>query len=238
MANIYDVNLNDLIELVAKNLKNNEKVNPPIWANYVKTGRHKERMPVRDDWWYLRCASILLKVYRYGPIGVCKLRVKYGGKKNRGYKPERFYKGSGSIIRKALQQLEAATFLKKESESIHKGRRISNEGKSYVDKIAIQLFKGSVKSPHKSEAKKEEPKVKEAAKPKTHEKKEEKKSEPKEIKPEAKKEEPKVDDKNTQVKEKKEEPKQDNKPAQKEVKEETKPKVEVKAEVKSENGKV
>ena len=50
-----------------------------------------------------------MQIYRHGPIGVSKLRTKYGGKKNRGHKPEHFYKGSGSVARKVLQQFETIT---------------------------------------------------------------------------------------------------------------------------------
>ena len=105
---IYDVDPNELIEKIAEELKKIEVIKPEPWASYVKTGVHKERSPQRSDWWYVRAASILRKLVRYQPIGVSKLKRKYGGRKNRGVKPDHFYKASGSIIRKILQQLEKA----------------------------------------------------------------------------------------------------------------------------------
>ncbi|MGZ4852721.1 MAG: 40S ribosomal protein S19, partial [Halobacteriota archaeon] len=50
-------------------------------------------------------------------------------------KPERFVKGSGSIIRKAMQQLENAGFVK----TTPKGREISSQGRSLLDNNAYEL---------------------------------------------------------------------------------------------------
>lgn len=144
MASVYDVEPNDLIEKAAEELKKNDNIKAPSWAAFVKTGVHRERAPLRLDWWYTRAAAVLRTLYKESPIGVSKLRVKYGGKKRRGYRPPHFYKGSGNIIRKILQQLEKAGFAKKAEKSEHKGRAITSEGKSFLDKIATQLYKGSV----------------------------------------------------------------------------------------------
>ena len=104
MANIYSCDPSELVEKAGVELKKIEIIKPTEWAAFVKTGMHKERPPLNNDWWFIRTASILRKVYVSGPIGVSKLRTKYGGKKNRGVKTEHFYKGSGSIIRKIMQQ--------------------------------------------------------------------------------------------------------------------------------------
>lgn len=161
MANVYDVDQGELIEKAAEELKKVEEVKAPEWANFVKTGTHKERAPLDKDWWYLRAASVLRRVYRLGPIGVSKLRTKYGGKKNRGVKPGKFFKASGNILRKVLQQLEKAELVKNDDKSKRKGRVITPKGKSFLDKIATQLFKGTKAN---TETKKEEPKQ-EAKKP-------------------------------------------------------------------------
>ncbi len=143
MANIYDVDATELIEKVTEELKKNENIKAPEWAMYVKTGRHKERVPIKNDWWYTRTAAVLRTVYKYGPIGVSKLKVKYGGKKRRGHKPSRFYPGSGNIIRKVLQQLEKAGFLKTDLKSKYKGRILTSEEKSFLDKLSTQIYKGT-----------------------------------------------------------------------------------------------
>lgn len=139
MATMYDAEPNELIQKAAQELKKIPDIKPPLWAAFAKTGTHKERPPSNKDWWHVRTASILRSVYRLGPIGVSKLRTKYGGKKNRGVAKERSYKGSGSIIREALQQLEKAGFVKQTQKGFHKGRVVTPKGKSFLDKIASQL---------------------------------------------------------------------------------------------------
>ena len=135
MASIYGVNPNKLIEKAAEGLKK-RLIKAPDWSKFVKTGVHKERSPTDKDWWYTRAAAVLRKVYLTGPIGVSKLRSKYGGKKNRGHKPGRFYRGSGKMIRVILQQLEKAEFIKKGEKGVHKGKIITNKGKAFLDKLA------------------------------------------------------------------------------------------------------
>jgi len=138
---MHDVYPNELIEKVAENLKKIEQIKPPAWAAFAKTGMHRERAPVELDWWYKRAAAVLRSVAILGPIGVSKLRTKYGGKKRRGYKPPEFRKGSGSIIRKILQQLEKAGFIKYAEKGVHKGRVITAKGMSLLDKTAIEILK-------------------------------------------------------------------------------------------------
>ncbi len=134
MATIYDKDTNELIAKASEELK--KVIKAPEWAQFVKTGVHKERPPVEKDWFYKRAAAILRSVYIKGPIGTNKLRIKYGGRKNRGYAPEKFYRGSGNIIRKALQQLEEAGLIKKAEKGVHKGRMITPKGKSFLDKLS------------------------------------------------------------------------------------------------------
>ena len=129
--NATEVDANKLIESIAKELKKIKEIEPPEWAKFVKTGVAKERLPQQKDWWYIRAASILRKIY-FQPLGVSRLRRKYGSRKNRGYKPERFYPGSGSIIRKILQQLEAASLVQKSA----KGRELTAKGRQLIDTLA------------------------------------------------------------------------------------------------------
>lgn len=150
MTTIYDADAQELISKTAEELKKVPEVKAPAWAAFAKTGMHKERPPVKNDWWYMRTASVLRAVYRLGPVGVSKLRAKYGGKKNRGVKKEHFYKGSGSILRKSLQQLEKAGFVEFVEKGVHKGRIVTPKGKSFLDKIATQIQ--SLKPKHEAKA--------------------------------------------------------------------------------------
>jgi small subunit ribosomal protein S19e len=134
MVTVYDVPPTKLIEKLAEKLKE-MNIEEPSWTAFVKTGCHKERQPDNDDWWYIRCASVLRKIYVNGPVGVEKLRTAYGGRKNRGHKPEKFVKGSGNVIRTALQALEKAELVRR-TES---GRIISPKGQSLVDNTAKEV---------------------------------------------------------------------------------------------------
>lgn len=141
MVTVYDVDAAKLINTATKELEVKAEFKAPEWALFVKTGQHKERPPVNPNWWQVRLAAILRTVYTQGPIGVSSLRSKFGGKKDMGYKPSRFVKGSGSIARKCLQQLEKAGFIKQVSKGVHKGRIVTPVGQKFLDAVANKVSK-------------------------------------------------------------------------------------------------
>jgi len=141
MPTVYDVDANALIEKAAQELKKVESIQIPQWAVFVKTGHSKSRPPESPDWWYLRSASVLRKIYVRGPVGVSKLRTMYGSKKNRGHQPEHRYKASGKILRAILQQLEKAGFIQQVTKKGHKGRFITPKGRFFLDGITKGLKK-------------------------------------------------------------------------------------------------
>ncbi|MHA1396367.1 MAG: 30S ribosomal protein S19e [Candidatus Heimdallarchaeaceae archaeon] len=146
MPTAYDVPSNMLIEKIKEELKKEVEVKPPEWASYAKTGVHRDSAPVQPDWWYIRAAAILRKIYLKGPIGVSKLRILYGGRHRRGVKPEHFAKGSGAIIRTILQQLEKAGFVQNKTGHGSKGRVVvgrvvTPKGHSFIDKLATEIKK-------------------------------------------------------------------------------------------------
>jgi small subunit ribosomal protein S19e len=139
MVTALEVPADLLIERVAEKLRKMPQIRPPAWAYYVKTGAHKEKLPDNPDWWYYRAASILRKLYKRGrPVGIERLRTAYGGRVNRGVAPEHFMKGSGSIIRKILQQLERAGLVRKVR---GKGRVLTEQGRSLLDNTAYEIMK-------------------------------------------------------------------------------------------------
>ncbi|MFX1449829.1 MAG: 30S ribosomal protein S19e [Promethearchaeota archaeon] len=137
MTTAYDVPPKILIDEIAEILKNEyEQVTPLDWIAAVKSGVHKENPPQVEDWWYIRCASILRKIYMLDIVGINKLRNIYGGRKRRGPKPNIFKKGSGNILRKALKQLESAGLV----EIIEKkGRKLTPAGQSLLDRTALKI---------------------------------------------------------------------------------------------------
>src|SRR6188508_778900 len=142
MDKAYDIPENHLIIRLADQLKKDKKIEQPGWAAFVKTGSHVEKVPQNKDWWYIRCASLVRKVYINGPIGISNLRSEYGGKKQAGYSIAHHKKAGGAIVRKALQQLEVAGYITKKS----KGRTISDEGMKKVDRMATEIYKNLANS--------------------------------------------------------------------------------------------
>jgi len=138
MATASNVSAEKIIPRVAEDLKTNVKLEMPGWASLVKTGAHKERIPESEGWWWLRAASILRKLYVRGPTGVQKLRVLYGGRKNKGVRPEKFYPAGGKIIRVILKEFDGLGFTEKIKKE---GRKITPKGQAYLDKIATGIQK-------------------------------------------------------------------------------------------------
>ena len=137
MVALKDVKPDMMIGKIAEELKNMEQIKPHKYSGFVKSGVNAERPPTQPDFWYLRSAAILRRVYLNGPVGTQRLRTVFGGKKNRGHKPEHFFRGSGSVVRKILQQLESVDLVKKKK----KGRVISPKGQKLLDNAAHKLVK-------------------------------------------------------------------------------------------------
>ncbi len=137
MTTAYDVPANVLINRLSGYMKENiREIQPADWAGFVKTGSHVERVPQNPDWWYVRSASILRKLYMKGPVGVSRLRKEYGGRKRRGVRPAHFAKAGGNILRSILQQLEQAGLAQKDG---IKGRVVSGKGRGLLDAMATQI---------------------------------------------------------------------------------------------------
>ena len=118
-----------------------DKIQAPEWASYVKTGHGKQRPPTQDNWWNIRAASVLMKVQKLGPIGVSKLSVKYGTRKNRGVQPEIHTNGSRNILRKILQQLESNKLVEQVAIKNHKGRKITTAGLKLINEASKKTMK-------------------------------------------------------------------------------------------------
>lgn len=129
---VREVPADKLIDKLKEELKSLKEINPPEWSSFVKSGVHKERPPEQQDFWYIRAASVLRRIYLNGPIGTERLRSYFGGRKRLGHKPAHFRKASGAIIRKILHQLEVAGLVEKNK----KGRKISNKGKKFLAAVA------------------------------------------------------------------------------------------------------
>lgn len=137
---VYESNPQEYNLKLAEALKNVPEFKEPEWVKFVKSSPSKER-PIEDaDFWHKRAASILRQIYKKGMVGVNRLRTRYGSKKNRGMKPERFVKAGGKIIRTILQQADQAGFTEsiksvKGTKEKRPGRKLTAKGKSFLEEI-------------------------------------------------------------------------------------------------------
>jgi len=140
MTNIYELSAQEYNLKLAEALKKIPEFNAPEWVAFVKSGPAKERPIDDEDFWHKRAASILKQVYKMKIVGVNRMRTKYGSKKNRGYKPEKFKKAGGKIIRTILQQADAVGFTEiakvvKGVRSKKPGRQLTSKGKEFMEAV-------------------------------------------------------------------------------------------------------
>lgn len=138
MVHPNDVPTSALLAKLAAELKSRGAVAPPAWAEFVKTGVHKQRAPVQPDWWYLRSASVLRKIYLKGYVGVERLSAEYGGKRDRGSAPYHARTGSRAVLREIVQQLEKAGLVQPYKTL---GRRVSASGQKLLDTVSRDLLR-------------------------------------------------------------------------------------------------
>jgi len=141
MPTVFEVPAGELIEHLAKHLKQNVgDITPPAWSEYAKTGAHKARPPQNPDWWYYRCASLMRKLYVHGVVGVARLRVEYGGRVGKGNRREHHAAAGGSSIREPLQQLEKVKLVVIDGK---KGRKLTHEGIVLLNRTAAEVAKNA-----------------------------------------------------------------------------------------------
>jgi small subunit ribosomal protein S19e len=139
MTTYHDVPADLLIAELATRLQGMDQMSPPDWADYVKTGSHRERPPVQDDWWYVRSAAVLRKVGMMGPIGANHMAQQFGGPKDRGVKQNRAVSGSRNIARTILQQLSECGLIESKKNlagTVNLGRVLTSEGQKLLDNAA------------------------------------------------------------------------------------------------------
>ncbi len=90
------------------------------------------------DWWYLRSASVLRKIYLKGHVGITRLSAEYGGKRDRGSAPYHARTGSRSILREIVHQLETAGLVQPYKTQ---GRRLSPAGEKLLASVSREALK-------------------------------------------------------------------------------------------------
>ena len=139
-SSVYEIPSDKYNDLLAEALKQIQEFKQPEWSLFIKSGTSKKRPPQEPDFWHKRAASILRQIYLNKVVGVNRLRTRYGSKKNRGVKPEKFKKAGGKIIRVILQQSDAAGFTEiaksvKDIRTRKPGRQLTQKGKDFLEGI-------------------------------------------------------------------------------------------------------
>ena len=140
MAKVYDVPADIFVNRLSEILKN-EDITVPEWASFVKTGTHAEKPPQNPDWWHIRCASILRKIYFHGPASVNELRSMYGGGRPVGYGAAHHKYAGGAIIRNAIHGLEKLGYVVNVEK---KGRMLTKQGTQKLDRLATEILKEKI----------------------------------------------------------------------------------------------
>jgi len=139
LPTVYDVPADELIRRTVEYLRENVfEASPPPWSTLVKTSSHTDNPPQNPDYWYIRCASLLRKIYVHRSIGIAHLRKEYGGRTSRGTVGKHKRRGGGVIIMRCLKQLEAAGLVKTVDK---KGRMLTEKGISLLDGLAGEVLK-------------------------------------------------------------------------------------------------
>ena len=136
VTTVKDVPAEKFIKAFAQHMKNQDKIDIPKWAEYVKTGTMKELGPYDRDWMYVRAASIMRKIYVRQGTGVGGLRKTYGDRNRKTTCKQHFTKASGKIIRHLVQQLEKLGWVEQMDEK--GGRKMTRDGQRECDTVAVQ----------------------------------------------------------------------------------------------------
>lgn len=138
---VRDISADKFIAAYAEVLKNNDKFIVPKWTEIVKTGVHKELAPYDPDWYFIRAAAVVRKVYLRQGTGVGALAKRFGGNYRRGAAPEKHQDAARGLIRSILINLDELKITEKTSKG---GRKISRVGQQALDLVAGQVARGEV----------------------------------------------------------------------------------------------
>lgn len=112
------------------------KLKVPDHIDLIKTAKYKELAPYEADWFYIRCASILRRLYHRSPAGITQITRIYGGRQRNGVRPSHFCRSDSSAVRKAIQSLENVKMIEKHPDG---GRKLTSQGQRDLDRIAAQI---------------------------------------------------------------------------------------------------
>ncbi|XP_044935355.1 40S ribosomal protein S19-like [Mustela putorius furo] len=112
------------------------KLKVPEWVDTIKLAKHKELAPYDENWFYTRAVSIARHLYLRGGTGVGSMTKIYGGCQRNGVMLTHFSRGSKSVARRVLQDLEGLKMVGKDQDG---GPKLTPQGQRDLDRIAGQV---------------------------------------------------------------------------------------------------
>lgn len=132
ITSLRDVSASEFITAYSQHLKKSGRLELPEWVDYVKTGRSREMPPIDPDWYYVRAASIVRKIYLNAGLGIGALAHWYGKADSTGRR-QHHRRASRKILRHILIGLEHQGIVEKLEDG---GRRVTPEGQRDLDTVA------------------------------------------------------------------------------------------------------
>ena len=96
---VLDVDYNVFINALANKLKADGKLAQPDWTQFVKTGVTRQYSPNEQNWYYLKAAAILRRVYIQGPLGIKDFRKIFASEKQSCVGKSHHVLASGKLCR-------------------------------------------------------------------------------------------------------------------------------------------
>merc|ERR1712072_460468 len=75
---LKDVPADKWIQAYADYLKKTQKITPPEFCQYIKTGISRQVCPNDEDWFYTRAAAVARKIYLRPKLGVSQMAHTFG----------------------------------------------------------------------------------------------------------------------------------------------------------------
>eukprot|EP00760_Papus_ankaliazontas_P017649 PhM_4_TR17360/c0_g1_i3/m.21567/K02966/RP-S19e, RPS19; small subunit ribosomal protein S19e len=133
---VKDVEPAKWIAAFAGHLKQQGSIEVPEFVDYAKTGPNRILPPQNADWYYVKAAAVLRRVYLRPFTGIGGLRKVFG--KCWGLsRPVHFQVASGGVLRKVLQSLEKLGLVAKSNDG---GRVITKAARRDCDRVAMKVL--------------------------------------------------------------------------------------------------
>eukprot|EP00759_Apiculatamorpha_spiralis_P007309 PhF_6_TR14306/c0_g1_i1/m.22975/K02966/RP-S19e, RPS19; small subunit ribosomal protein S19e len=133
---VKDVDADQWIKGFAAHLKQQGQLDVPEFVDFAKTGISRVLSPQNPDWYYVKAAAVLRRVYLRPFTGIGGLRRVFAKTWGRS-RPQHLVLAAGGVTRKVLQSLEKLNLLTKSEDG---GRVITKSARRDCDRIAMKVL--------------------------------------------------------------------------------------------------